>query len=83
MFPQIATVNPAKLKPIRPILPAATVDDVRCPECGGEFTIDPDAEVGEQYVPRGFAVRDRELPIRMRRATVAFCSGCEFCVEIR
>lgn len=63
---------------------AQTQDDAaaHCPECGSSFTIDTDAEIGERYFPK-YHLRGQELPVRLRRATVAFCTGCEFCIELK
>ena len=40
--------------------------DLRCPECGGTFTIDTTAVIEEAYVEPGFAVRGEPLPTRPR-----------------
>lgn len=67
------TVNLFTLTPIRPV----------CPECGvGTIELVLDGQVGEQYVPGGFAVIGRELPTRWRSAPFGACNACEFCIEI-
>ena len=55
-----------------------------CPDCGALLYIDPDALVSEPFM-RGETRRDAvydDLPRRLRPAPVAFCSGCEWCLEI-
>lgn len=56
-------------------------DVATCPECGDTFTIDPNAVTVEEYHP-GYHNADEPLPTRERTCIVAFCNGCEFCVEI-
>lgn len=61
--------------------PPRLVAEPRCPECGGTFTIDPRAEVGVTVwhpVPGGMPYVTEER----RAAVVAFCNGCEFCIEV-
>jgi hypothetical protein len=59
-----------------------TADDVRCPWCGGTLTIDTKAIVVDQ-TPGSFYVPGQPYHDLPRLAPVAFCSGCEFCLEIR
>ena len=57
-----------------------TEDRPRCPECGSRsFTVDPTAEVPIVW----FIARTQTFEPRPRRATVAFCNECEFCIEVR
>lgn len=53
-----------------------------CPECGGQLYIDEHAETEVLIVAKGFAIRGRALPTMRIRVTVAFCSACEFSLEI-
>lgn len=54
----------------------------RCPDCGGELTVESNVRVDEPYFPT-HPLRDAPLPRRTRTAyAAAFCGGCEFCVEI-
>lgn len=54
-----------------------------CPECGGSLYIDEHAETEVQIVCKGMAIRGRALPTMRVRVVVAFCSACEFTLEIR
>lgn len=54
-----------------------------CPDCGGRLFLDPDAETEVLIVRRGIAIRDRALPTMRIRVAVAFCSRCEFSLEIQ
>jgi len=52
-----------------------------CPECGSSLSIDPKCVIDEPYFPRPM-YRHQALPRRNRVAPVAFCTGCEFTIEI-
>lgn len=55
---------------------------LRCPDCNGLLTVERDVLVDEPYFPK-YPLRDQPLPRRQRTAkAVAFCGGCEFCIEI-
>jgi transposase len=54
----------------------------RCPDCGGELSIERDVVVDEPYLT-GYMLRDAPPPRRKRVAyAAAFCGGCEFVVQI-
>jgi len=55
---------------------------VPCPHCGAALTIDPFAETESPVytAPRGEMPR---IEYRRRVCIVAFCSGCEFAIEVR
>jgi hypothetical protein len=55
---------------------------VRCPACGSPLTIDTGAIVVER-VPDPYQVAGRPFREVRRLAPVAFCTGCEWCLEIR
>jgi len=57
-------------------------EEYRCPECGSPLTIDPDAIVVDR-VPGSFHVPGRPYKDVSRLAPVAFCTGCEWAIEIR
>lgn len=62
----------------------STVQDAPpcCPDCGGALSVERDVLIEEPYLA-GRLLRHAELPRRQRVAyAAAFCSGCEFCVEI-
>ena len=54
----------------------------RCPWCGGTFTIDEQAEKSVVMAPSYFVVERDQLREQTVPCIVAFCNGCEFCVEI-
>lgn len=57
-------------------------EEVTCPECGGTLVLDEHAETDQTWFcpnPGGMAF----VEVRRRRAVVAFCNNCEFCVEVR
>lgn len=56
--------------------------ELPCPECGSPLDIVERGEKGEHYAP-AFHTRGQPIPIRVRPATFAACTGCEFCMEIR
>jgi hypothetical protein len=53
-----------------------------CPDCGGTFTIDPDAEMSVTMLP-SFYVPGADLRVEMVRAIVAFCNDCEFSIVLQ
>lgn len=53
-----------------------------CPECGGKLFLDPDAETDVVIVCKGIAIVGRPLTTLRIRVAVAFCSSCEFSLEI-
>jgi hypothetical protein len=74
-----------------PVEPAAEID-IRCPDCGGELTIEPRCEISEPVAVRNVVasrtdingvVTHPEMSRRTRIAPAALCNSCEFCVEIR
>lgn len=52
-----------------------------CPECGSTLDVEAMATISEEVHP-GYHVAGTPLPRRERTAAVAFCTGCEFCIEI-
>lgn len=78
---QPITVVFAVQRPGRQVSRTQPPDPV-CPECGSPFEIEPRCRIEETYLPRHI-VRGRPLPRRIRLAPVAFCTGCEFVIEIR
>lgn len=52
-----------------------------CPQCGSTFTIDEQAMTREPYAPAYHTI-GQPLPTRKRSAIVAFCNGCEMCIEL-
>lgn len=53
----------------------------RCPDCGGEIDLQTDAEIGELWIEADSLHR---VPVeRKRTANVAFCTECEFSLEVR
>jgi len=55
---------------------------VRCPECGAPLDLQEHIVKGERYL-LPYMRRDQEIPIRLIRVPgVAFCSACEFCLEV-
>lgn len=54
----------------------------RCPDCGGTLFLDETAETEIVLAPK-FHVRGRPLPVRRQSVPVAFCSQCEFSLEIQ
>lgn len=54
----------------------------RCPECSGKLVLDTTAETEVPVFckePRSV----HRIEIRRRPAVVAFCSECEFAIEVR
>jgi hypothetical protein len=59
-----------------------TTIDAHCPDCGAPFVIDEHAEAGVLW----FCPNPGQMPTletRRRPAIVAFCTGCEFSLELR
>jgi hypothetical protein len=54
-----------------------------CPECGGALVLDDKAERGTLIAPPFFVVGVSRLEERRVPTAVAFCSACEFCLEVR
>lgn len=54
-----------------------------CPECGGRLFIDENAETEVLIVCKGIAIVGRPLKTLRIRVAVAFCSSCEFSLEIQ
>lgn len=53
-----------------------------CPDCGARIDLDDQAEtVSPVYRPNPGGMPYVDLVVR--KAVVAACSGCEFCVEVR
>lgn len=56
----------------------------RCPDCGSPIVIDEHASTLQAFAVR--PLRDEpvenHLEYRPRRCVVAFCSGCEWAVEL-
>ena len=50
----------------------------KCPDCGSPLDLQTDAET-EDLV---FLKATRTVESVRRKAIVAFCTGCEFCVEV-
>lgn len=53
-----------------------------CPECGGRLYLDTEAET-ERVMAPAFHVRGRQLPTQRVRIIAAFCTECEFALEIQ
>ena len=62
-------------------LATTLIADVRS-WCGEALGVEPDALIGEPVHP-GAHVGARPLPVRVRPAAAAFCTACEFCLELR
>jgi hypothetical protein len=55
----------------------------RCPECGSPLQLETEVVKGEHYMPAFHYWKD-PLPVReVVVPAVAFCSGCEFVIEVR